>query len=209
MLYEVKIEGTTGLIMHNGAAGLDTRSPENLEKAQIAKKRGSNRTLADDERLAELETLTSLWLNLDGKPTIPAAALRSCIETAARRLKQGPQVREGLVVREVKEFAYDQQRYGKTVKTLAKRAQYTVPVVVQRNRILRTRALFELPWACTFVVEGDPELVDDIQLRTWLDIAGRRIGLGDWRPEKSGQHGRFHTVSIETLPGPAVQPDGE
>ena len=74
----------------------------------------------------------------------------------------------------------------------------TVGVVVQRSRILRTRALFE-PWGATFVLECDDELVDSEQLDAWLDIAGRRIGLGDWRPEKSGNHGRFEVVLIDPI----------
>ena len=47
-----------------------------------------------------------------------------------------------------------------------------------------------------FRYEVDDELVDQTQLETWLDIAGRRIGLGDWRPAKSGHFGRFETLSI-------------
>ena len=196
MLYDITIRGTSPIIMHNGAAGLDTRSPASLEKAEIARKRGGNRTASDDARLAELETQTALYLDASGAPTLPAAALRACIETAARKLKQGPQVREGLIVDEVKSFDYDKKRYGTTLKKLVKSTQFTVGVVVQRNRILRTRAKFD-EWSCTFAVEGDDELVDKDQLRAWLDIGGRRIGLGDWRPEKSGNYGRFETVSVK------------
>ena len=195
MLYDITVRGTTPIIMHNGAAGLDTRSPANLEKAEIARKRGTNRTASDDARLAELETQTALYLDASGAPTLPEAALRACIETGARKLKQGPQVREGLIVAAVKSFDYDKDRYGTTLKELMKSAQFTVPVVVQRNRILRTRAKFD-DWSCTFQVEVDDELVDQGQLATWLDIAGRRIGLGDWRPEKSGHYGRFTVEAI-------------
>ena len=196
MRYEVKIEGTSGIIHHNGAAGLDTRSPANLEKAAIARKKGSNRTEADDARLRELECQTALWLNEDGTPGIPAGAIRAVIETGARKVKQGPQVREGLVVESV-EFHYD-RALGTTVEELGKAAQFTVGVVVQRNRILRTRAKFD-EWGATFVLDVDDELVDQEQLETWLDIAGRRIGLGDWRPEKSGQFGRFKVTGVRVL----------
>ena len=190
MRYEVTITGLSPLITHNGAAGLDTRSPANVEKAEIARKKGSNRTATDDERLKELECQTSLWLNQGGTPTVPEGAIRACIETGARKLKQGPQVREGLVVEKVESFDYDRETLGDTVEELGKRAQFTVGVVVQRNRILRTRAKFD-EWACTFTLDCDDELVDKEQLESWLDIAGRRIGLGDWRPEKSGTYGRF------------------
>ena len=200
MEYEVKIRGIRPIIQHNGAAGLDTRSPANIEKAEIARKRGSNRTITDDERLRELECQISLYLDASGAPTIPEAAIRACIETGARKLKQGPQVREGLIVTEIVSFDYDRERYGVTTDELGKTAQFTVPVKVGQSRIERTRAKFD-EWSLTFRVDTDEELVDQSQLASWLDIAGRRIGLGDWRPEKSGTYGRFETVSIQEVVG--------
>ena len=117
------------------------------------------------------------------------------IETGARKLKQGPQVREGLIVDLIGEFIYD-KAMGTAVEELGESAQFTVGVVVQRARILRTRAKFD-DWGLRFVLECDDELIDREQLAAWLDIAGRRIGLGDWRPEKSGDYGRFEVVSIK------------
>ena len=106
--------------------------------------------------------------------------------------------RRGLIVTGSK-FIYDTGRYGTTLEELGQKAQFTTGVVVQRNRVLRTRAMFDLPWSCEFALDCDDELVDRTQLETWLDIAGRRIGLGDWRPEKSGDYGRFETVTIEAV----------
>ena len=190
MRYQVTIRGTRPLITHNGATGLDTRSPANVEKAEITRKKGSNRTATDDERLRELECQTSLWLDARGAATIPEGAIRACIEAGARKLTQGPQVREGLLVEGVQSFDYDRDALGETVEELGKRAQFTVGVRVQRSRVLRTRAKFD-EWSCAFTLDCDDEIVDQEQLETWLDIAGRRIGLGDWRPEKSGTFGRF------------------
>lgn len=198
MLYEVQIRGIRPIIMHNGPAGLDTRSPANIEKAEIARKRGSNRTAADDARLQEIECQIALWLDQKGAPTIPEAAIRSCIEKGARKLKQGNQVREGMIVDAVLSFDYDKERYGVTVEELSKATQFTVPVKVGQSRILRTRAKFD-EWEATFRLDTDDEEVDQEQLARWLDIAGRRIGLGDWRPEKSGTFGRFETVSIKPV----------
>lgn len=185
--------------MHNGAAGLDARSPANVEKAAITKKRGSNRTEADEARIRELECQVSLWLDEESKPTVPATALRAMLEESARKLKQGPQVREGLIVDKVEEFEYDVETLGATPEELGKNAQFTVPVVVQRARILRTRAKFD-KWVLTFTVDNDDEQVDEQQLRSWLIIGGSRIGLGDWRPSKSGFHGRFETEGVEEIP---------
>ena len=198
MDYEIRIEGVSPIIMRNGASGLDTRSAAKLEIAEISRKRGSNRTVADDARLAELECQVSLWLDEDRAPEIPKEAIRAMIEESARKLKQGPQVREGLTVTG-STFEYDRDRYGTSIEKLGRTCQFTVPVVVQRNRILRTRAKFDEPWSCVLTLDTDPELVDAEQLAAWLDIGGRRIGLGDWRPSKSGHYGRFQTVAITPL----------
>ena len=197
MRYRIRVRGVSPIITHNGAAGLDSRSAANVEKAQIAKKRGSNRTEADEVRLRELECLTSLYLDESGAPTLPEAAFRSNIEAAARTLRQGPQVREGLIVEAVEVFDYDRS-LGTTAEELARNVQFTVGVRVGQSRLLRTRARFD-EWAATIRVDVDPELVDREQLLVWLDIGGRRLGLGDWRPQKSGQYGRFEVETIETL----------
>lgn len=196
MQYRITIKGTSPIIMHNGAAGLDTRSPAKLEIAEITRKKGSNRTEADDQRLYELECQVSLWLDEEGAPTIPPAAVRANIEKSARKLKQGPQVREGLIVLST-QFEWD-RKLGITAEELGKTVQFQSVVVVQRSRLLRTRAKFD-EWGLTFVIDTDEELVDATQLAQWLDIGGRRIGLGDWRPEKSGQYGRFEVKEIKEV----------
>ena len=196
MLYRATLRGESALIMHS-AAGLDTTSAISREINEITKKRGTNRTEADELRLKELECQRSLWLE-GGEPSVPHSALRACIETGARKLKQGPLVREGLIVQSCA-FEFDRSKHGGSLAEWGVRCQFTVPVVVQRNRILRTRARFDLPWSIAAEVYGDPDLVDAAKLETWLDIAGQRIGLGDWRPEKSGAFGRFAVESVEKI----------
>lgn len=188
-----------------GLSSSTTERPDSTPGALPTSKKRKSRASAvptepttHDARLRELECQVSLYLDPHGAPTIPEAAFRACIETAARRLKQGPQVREGLIVTEVVSFDYDRERYGATVDELGKSAQFTVPVKVGKARINRTRAKFD-EWSAVFRVDTDQELVDIAQLASWLDIAGRRIGLGDWRPEKSGTFGRFETVSIKPI----------
>ena len=196
MLYAVRLIGDSPII-HHSAAGIDTTSEWSREINEITKKRGTNRTEADELRLKELETLRSIWYEC-GEPAIPHAAIRAVVETGARKLKQGPLVREGLIVQETA-FEFDRDRYGSTPEKWAVTTQFTVPVVVQRNRIMRTRARFDLPWAVEAKIYGDDELIDATKLTTWLDIAGQRIGLGDWRPEKSGSFGRFRVESVEPI----------
>ena len=189
MQYDIELTGESPVICHNSNSALDKSDPRNIEKALIVAKKGSNRTAADDELERELSCRLGLYLK-DGAPHIPEGMIRSCIESAARKFKQGPQVREGLLVLST-EFIYDRKRYGKTELEVGKRAQFTCAVQQQRQRLLRTRPMFDIPWSVKATLECDEELVDEGQLVRWLDVAGRRVGIGDWRPERSGIYGRF------------------
>ena len=101
------------------------------EIAAITKKKGANRTEADDDRLRELECQRGLWIDGDGAPTIPAAAVRAVIETGARKRRQGGQVREGLIVTQIG-VRLRPRGLGTTVEELGRKSQLTVGVVVGR-----------------------------------------------------------------------------
>ena len=94
MEFGIKITGESALIQHS-ALGIDTAHPLNLEKANLTRKKGSNRTAEDDRRIREIETELAFWLNGNQQPVIPAPAMRSCIETGARKVKQGPRFEKG------------------------------------------------------------------------------------------------------------------
>ena len=100
-------------------------------------------------------------------------------------------------------FRYDVNRYGEDIHELSTSAQFVVPVVVGRQRILRTRARFDCPWSVVGIADVDPEQVDKDKLMAWLATGGRRVGLGDWRPEKSGHYGRFDVEKVTELPDAA------
>ena len=126
-------------------------------------------------------------------------------EASARKGRQGPLVREGLMIERVS-FRYDVERYGEALEEVVKTAQFTAPVVVNGKRILRTRAKCDCPWSVVGVADVDEELVDKAKLTAWLARRGRRIGLGDWRPEKSGVFGRFDVEGVIELADAAAGP---
>ena len=117
----------------NLAAGLDTRSPGSREIAEIAAKKGGNRTDVDRTSGSRSSSVSGpLYLGADGKPTLPPAALRAMIEAGARTVRQGPQVRGGLLIEPEVSFRYDVKRYGGTLKKLVETAQFTAPVLQAR-----------------------------------------------------------------------------
>jgi len=58
------------------------------------------------------------------------------------------------------------------------------------GRILCHRPVFN-DWALSFTVELDTEILSPKVLRDIVDAAGKRIGLGDFRPDCKGPFGKF------------------
>lgn len=50
-------------------------------------------------------------------------------------------------------------------------------------------------WGLKFELVFDADEIPEEALRECLDIAGKRAGIGDWRPQKKGPYGRFQVVS--------------
>jgi hypothetical protein len=58
---------------------------------------------------------------------------------------------------------------------------------------IRYRAEF-LEWKAELIVEYNARAVSAEQVFNLLSVAGFSVGIGDWRPEKNGSHGRFKVV---------------
>jgi len=52
-------------------------------------------------------------------------------------------------------------------------------------------------WALSFGVEYDDEEIPKSVLKELLDYAGRRVGIGDFRPSTGGPFGRFIITKFE------------
>ena len=70
------------------------------------------------------------------------------------------------------------------------------PVVVQRARIVRSRPMLK-KWALSFQVDFDEDEITREVIKEIMDFAGRRVGIGDFRPEKGGPFGRFFVSKFE------------
>ena len=205
----VAIRGEADLLMHSLHISLNEDHPWKIEEISISRKRASSRTEQEKRRLKQLGCMIGAWLDDNGVPTVNHSAFRACIEAAARKEKEGPDVREGLLVLETTKFQFkgkseffpedaDREDTRKNFEMLCSREwnhpegglAYSVPVTVQRAKLLRTRPRFQ-DWSAEFYIQYDPDLVDERKLRKWATVAGQRIGIGDWRPAKSGTFGRF------------------
>ena len=148
-----------------------------------------NKTEADIMELARREFLCSLYLGLDGRPTIPVDNVHSCFYAAAKRRREGPLFVGSFTITAVS-FDYegpdDPEALWEEQDTFVDRRT----VKVRTSRIIRTRGIFP-NWSLGIKAEHDPEVADVFQISRWAEIAGRHIGLCDYRPQRGGLFGRF------------------
>lgn len=69
-------------------------------------------------------------------------------------------------------------------------------VVIQRARVIRARAKVK-DWKIGFTLIYDDEILTAEPLRAILDDAGKRVGLLDFRPQRSGWFGTFTVTKYE------------
>lgn len=65
-----------------------------------------------------------------------------------------------------------------------------VRIPITGGRILKHRPCFH-DWSLSFHLELDTEILAAKMLRDIVDAAGKRIGLGDFRPDCKGMFGKF------------------
>jgi hypothetical protein len=189
--------GGTPLVQHNERL---SDPIDNVKRAlgKITSKRGKVDT--DHEKAAWVEFVGGLYTNpvieINDKlevignghrVIVPASNILRCLQDGATRFRRGKDVLRGVLM--VDEFALLEARNlnGQTPKELyAQGFGLRKGVVVQRQRIMRTRPIFE-DWKITLAVEVDETIFDfDVLTQCW-EAAGRYCGLGDMRPT----HGRF------------------
>ncbi|MCY4431148.1 MAG: hypothetical protein OXC11_12255 [Rhodospirillales bacterium] len=64
------------------------------------------------------------------------------------------------------------------------------------GRVMRHRPRFDA-WKLAFTIGTDTEVIDKATLRKLVNIAGSRIGIGDFRPSTRGPFGRFKVTQWE------------
>jgi len=69
------------------------------------------------------------------------------------------------------------------------------PVVVGKARVPRCRPMWK-PWQIRLPLEVDTAILSPKQVEESLSLAGRIIGVGDYRPEKGGGFGRFSAKMV-------------
>lgn len=124
----------------------------------------------------------------------PGAAIESALVKAGRDFKADKRRSMADIV---KATCFVTEPYltlvGKTEPDLINRASVVNPHT--KGRCFCYRPMFETGWKGSFSLQiADLEMVSVDRIKEILDHAGRRVGIGDWRPK----FGRFFVTRFET-----------
>ena len=185
-VFSVRLEGVAPLLTRS-ARLVDPLDGYTIALDRLTRKR--NKTEADHREIGRVEWKGGLWVN-DGRPSIPAAAIESCLVQAARHRRRGQATRSGVVVRNVSPMKYDGP--SDLDKLCADpRFSLRVPVRIRGNRLMRTRPMFPT-WSVDVAIAFLPSQMSRQDVLDDLVVGGDLIGIGDWRP----RFGRFRTVTM-------------
>lgn len=176
-----RIEGLSSLLQNNPASMRPTPTGVTVKKIPTP--------------VAEAE---SKVYQRDGAFFIPAIAFRSCLLACCtgRKINKKAAIASmspGVFNVEEECFLVD----PKTDKPLKEYEIYTCRAVVMRAGVLRSRPMFR-KWACDLALEVDLDFVNVAIVHEMLALAGKAIGIQDFRPQKKGTFGRFKVTLKST-----------
>jgi len=198
----IAFDGITGLLQHNPRL-IDPSDEIVREIAAINKKRA--KTEADLAERDRLEWFGGLYHAQDIGVYLPAASIVRCLVDSGTAIKKGKAIKQGFAIGTDRiPLEYE----GPTDLTdLYGRQEFRsrLPVVVQRNRVMRMRPIFR-NWRVEFDGNMDEAILNLEELEDIIERAGR-IGLGDGR---GIGYGRFvATVAADATRAEVIRGNGK
>lgn len=177
---QITIEGVTPLLLNKFH-----------DEAQQKASSGSSIVAVGDKGSPKEQATKKLYTDEAGKFVIPQPNLFRCILDAGKFFKAG----KSKVTTQKTSLIPACLSIEQLTIPIAHKEPWTVdtrPVRIPATggRILCHRPMFN-DWSLTFTAELDTELLTPKLLREIVDAAGKRVGLGDFRPDCKGPFGKF------------------
>ena len=171
----VKIVGDSPLITHAWA-----------EKAirQIKDKQAKKATKGKEARDPEADYQAAFYRTDGGVPAMPSVAFKSAAVSACRDLDMKMTEARG-------RFHVE----GELIEIIGEpRMREDMVRVGMGTADIRYRPEF-VKWSAILPITYNSTQISPEQIINLLNVAGFGVGVGEWRPEKNGQYGRFHVAS--------------
>jgi hypothetical protein len=184
VLIDVEIAGTTPLLCNKFT-----------DAAAMSASSGTRMAAVGDKGTPKDQATSRLYVGHDGKPCIPQPNLFRCLIDAGTFFKAGKSkvtTQKSSLIPACVEISGIElpiiSKDGWDVDTRAVRIPST------GGRILCHRPSFN-DWQIAFTMSVDTDLISPKLVRDLVDAAGKRIGLGDFRPACKGPFGKFVVTS--------------
>ncbi len=181
MEINITIEGTTPMICNRFTDEAAESATKGTRGASAAADRGTPLEVAESK----------LYKGLQGNPMIPQPNLLRCLVEGGRFHKAG----KTQLTTSKSSIMYSCLDIQGAEIPIAHKEPWRVDTRAVRipstgGRILAHRPMFD-DWKLTFTAELDTTILSEKLLRAIIDDAGKRVGLGDFRPATKGPFGRF------------------
>lgn len=144
----------------------------------------------------EKEALKKLYINLKGIIYQPGCHIEAALIEAGKKIKVKGQGK-----------ATYSKLFGSMVSVCQEDVPHLIPkyeifkklVVIPstKGRVMRYRPMFR-KWKLQFYIEFEEEIPKEV-IKEGLEIAGKFVGIGDWRPQKKGKFGKFQVTSFKEV----------
>lgn len=178
--YQVKIEGITPLLQNK---------PEEygFDEQWVEKKAATD---------YEKEALKKIYADAEGNIYQPGTHIERAMIEAGKKIKMKGAGKSNyskfmgsMVSIEHEEVLHQNTNYE------IHKALVVIPTT--KGRIMRYRPVFK-KWALVFNILAEDEIPSAV-IKECLEIAGKYVGIGDWRPEKKGKFGKFQVTEFKEI----------
>lgn len=174
---EVTLVGDTPLIMHKWS--------EKAKKEMLAKQMKKAK-LAKEAKDPQRDFEESIYMLKDGRYGFPVIAFKAAAVTACTSIGGITKVSARQAFHIDGEFAVIEGSEPKMREDMVRVGMGTADI--------RYRGEF-FPWHTTLSIAHNANVMSAEQILNMLNTAGFGVGVGEWRPERDGQYGRFHVAN--------------